>query len=169
MPTTSRARGFTLAESLIASVVLATAVLGLTSALVATDQQVVGNDVQFDSVALAGVLMEEIAARPFVAPSSNDHHGWTAGNTNKQSYDNVSDFNGYTDVVLAGAPNSPISLADMSKGFRRRVSFEYRNSPGGSAASDGSLGLITITVAPVGRSGDVYTLCRLVSRTTVVR
>src|SRR4051794_35772886 len=75
-----RTSGFTLAECLIASVVLAIAVLGLCGALAAATRQTEALEVETRCMALAKQLMEEIASRPFDPPASNDQPGWGAGN-----------------------------------------------------------------------------------------
>jgi prepilin-type N-terminal cleavage/methylation domain-containing protein len=164
-------RGFTLAESLIASVVLATAVVGVASALAVSSSQATATDVDTRSVALARQLMEEILSRPFAAPSVGDQPGWSAGNHVKASYDNIADFNGYTDTVspAAAAVSSPKrELAASRVSYARQVSFEYRNSPSGAAVVSGEMGLLTVTIAPAG-TGSPYVLHRLVTRCTMLR
>src|SRR5690348_4490218 len=79
------ARAFTLAEALIASVVLATAVVGLAGVLSVSSSQARAMDVDATSLALARQLMEEVLARPFDPPAVNDRAGWKSGNHDKSS------------------------------------------------------------------------------------
>jgi len=74
-----RSNGVTLMESLIASVVLSIAVVGIAGTLVATSQQ--AQDVDDSTIvnSLARELMEEVVAKPFKAPVTGDVAGWTGG------------------------------------------------------------------------------------------
>jgi hypothetical protein len=151
--------------------VLATAVAGVAGALAISSSQSTALDVDSRAVALARQLLEEVLARPFDLPASNDQPGWTAGNHNKSSYDNIADFDGYADTVspamlLASAPER--DLAATRRSYSRAVSFEYRNTPAGAAQANGPMGLITIQVTPVG-VGKPFTLHRLATRYTITR
>jgi hypothetical protein len=97
--TTSRARdGFTLAESLIASVVLAASVIGVSGALTASYQNSSGYGNTTTALGLAQELMEEISAKPTVlASGSTNHAGWPT-EADRSKYDTVDDYNGYSDV-----------------------------------------------------------------------
>ena len=92
-------RGFTLVESLIASVVLAAVVVGIAGTLAAAYQNAKDETSSAEATQLARQLMEEISARPFEVPVSaaNNAVGWSGGSTNRAIYDDVSDYNGYTD------------------------------------------------------------------------
>ena len=119
-PSTDRGRwrprrraAFTLVESLIASVVLAVAVVGISGTLAATYQQSRSQVAAAEATQLGRQLMEEISAKPFAVPpgSANNAAGWSAGNANRATYDDVSDYHGYNDVstnlrTLGGATQS---------------------------------------------------------------
>src|SRR5688572_24281467 len=98
--TTRGGRGFTLVESLIATVILAIAVIGIAGTLAATYQQSKEQTSSAESTQLARQLMEEISAKPFVLPVTEavNTPGYAAGNTNRAQYDEISDYHGFTDV-----------------------------------------------------------------------
>src|SRR3712207_959141 len=91
---TARHRGFTLAECLIASVVLSVTVLGVCGALTTASAQVDAMEVEAHCLSLARQLTEEIAARSFAPPASNDNAGWSQGSAIRSLYDNIADYNG---------------------------------------------------------------------------
>jgi prepilin-type N-terminal cleavage/methylation domain-containing protein len=160
-----RTRGFTLAECLIASVVLAVTVLGITGALTAATHQAEAMEVDAYSLSLARQAMEEIASRGFDPPASNDQPGWGAGSTVSANYDDIKDFNGLDEQAAAAA--SPVRLIDTIS-FRRQVSVEFRATPSGVANPTGDFALITVTVTPASH-GAPLTLHRMAARYTTVR
>jgi|GEM_PF-4778003 len=116
-------------ESLIASVVLSIAVVGIAGTLVATSQQ--AQDVDDSTIvnSLARELMEEVVAKPFKAPVTGDVAGWTGGNTNRKTYDNLNDFHAYADISpfqsLGGRSIDP----GTGQTYTREVQIEDRLSP----------------------------------------
>lgn len=98
-PNIDRRRGFTLIESLIASVILAVAVVGIAGMLAAAYQNSKDQVSSAEATQLARQLMEEISARPFEVPpgSASDAIGWSGGNRNRSTYDDILDYHGYTD------------------------------------------------------------------------
>jgi Tfp pilus assembly protein PilV len=181
MPTTSpirrsRHQAFTLAEALIASVVLSVAVLGISGVLVGATANARRMSDYSGAQLLARSLMEEIVAKPFTQPQNSSNSGCRDGNQDRSTYDNIADYDGYQDstdpttattraTTLGG---TTIDLGDTGT-FTRKVSFEYRNSPGGPAVAGGTgnFGLITVTVSS--SSGDTVTLYRLVSNVSLSR
>src|ERR1051325_2152258 len=96
LTTDARAKAFTLAESLIASVVLPIAVIAVSSALAVSSSQTNAMDVDARALSLARELLEQIAMCTFDPPAVGDMPGWVDGKIDKDAYDNISDFNGYT-------------------------------------------------------------------------
>src|SRR5215218_6591102 len=93
-----RRRGFTLAESLIASVVLVAAVIGISGVLGASYQQSSGYGNTTTAIGLAQELMEEISSKPAALASGvTDKSGWPT-ETDRTKYDTVDDYNNYSDV-----------------------------------------------------------------------
>src|SRR5436853_6859706 len=104
------ARAFTLTEALIASVVLSVAVVGVSGVLASASGNARRMNDDAAAQLLARSLMEEIVARPFAPPLVNDQAGWSLGNKNRATYDNVADYNGYTDSTKSGATNPAKTL-----------------------------------------------------------
>jgi len=94
-------RGFTLIESLIATVVLAAAVVGIAGTLASTYQQQKDQVSASEATQLARQLMEEISAKPFVAPAGSNIAGWSAGNKNRATYDEIADYDRFADDSTA--------------------------------------------------------------------
>ena len=157
--------GFTLAECLIASVVLAITVLGICSALTAASHQTEAMEVDACCLSLARQMMEEIASRGFDPPASQDQSGWAAGNTTTSVYDDIADFDG-VDQQVAAAPN-PERLTDTIS-FQRQVAVQFRATASGAANPTGDFAMISVTVTPSSH-GDPVTLHRLAARYKTIR
>jgi Tfp pilus assembly protein PilV len=153
---------------LIASFVLAVAVVALATALGTTSSQARAFDVDAASLSLARQLMEEVLARPFDPPAYGDHAGWKTGNHNKSQYDDIGDFDGFTDAA-GFASNNGSGAAGGDLSFHRSVAFAHRATPGGADVADGDFGMITVTVTSDTRGTMPVTLDRLVCRAPLVR
>jgi hypothetical protein len=180
---------FTLAESLVASVVLALAVLGVSGAIIASDKQSGAQQDDAVAVTLARQLMEEVAVRPIVlADGTGGNSGWPAV-TDRSTYDTTADFNGYRDVITvnyererratgsedftavgATPPTSVIApaaaLPTLTYGkFLRTVTITTPTFSNLDAAGD----LVVATVQVTSSAGRQVTLSRLITKTTLVR
>jgi prepilin-type N-terminal cleavage/methylation domain-containing protein len=180
-----RRGGFTLAESLIASVVLAIAVVAVSGSILASQSQ---NTTQFEdtmALNLARELMEEIAAVPL---STADASSWPSV-TDRTQYDRVNDFNGYSDIVKiplrlsSSNVSGSVSLSSArpsvtvvtsgsptlsAEQYRRTVSISYPTTPvSGATVAAGDFAIVTVTVQSA--NGNAVTLPRLFTRTTVKR
>jgi hypothetical protein len=156
-----RRRAFTLAESLIASVVLAIAVVGVAGTIAASHQQTSALEEDSIAVAAARQLMEEIAAEPLLATDATP--GWGAGQTDRALYDTIIDYDGLAETspieTLEG-----VKMTIGSRTFVRKVKITHPTSVFGTTASAGEFALIEVTVkGPTGRD---VTLKRLVAKTT---
>jgi prepilin-type N-terminal cleavage/methylation domain-containing protein len=111
--------GFTLIESLIASVVLAIAVVGIAGALGASFKQTSALDNDAAAVAVARALLEEAASKPFAASTAASKA--SAGNLDRSTYTNVADYHGYHDTspftTFAGG------TVDLGTGYTRSVTY----------------------------------------------
>jgi Tfp pilus assembly protein PilV len=183
---TSRKRlhGFTLAESLTASVILSISVLGVCTAIVAAQRQVDLQEEDTTAIVLARQIIEEAAALPLTA--SDATAGWPSV-TNSANYDTIRDFDGYTDTVTVpirrtqtlsdagtfstAAPSVTAvtgSIPTLTKQqYLRQVSVTLPNTIFGTAISSGDFAVITVTVTSEGGNGTM--LSRVVARNTVQR
>jgi prepilin-type N-terminal cleavage/methylation domain-containing protein len=170
--------GFTLAESLVASVVLALAVVGVSGALVASQRQ---TDMQEDSavaVSLARELIERVAAKPLeLSDGTTGLAGWP-GVTNASLYDTAGDFDGYHDVVtspvwrnrnvsVSFTTAAPPAAQSGQPQYARTVSVTYPTSLFGTAINAGDVAIVKISVQ--GPSGGAVTLSRVVSKAAITR
>lgn len=168
-----RAGAFTLAEALLASVVLAIAVVGISQLTSASYQQSEALRQDTRAVSLARELMEEIAAKPFADPNAiageEFHLGPDTGETagNRATYDNVDDYDGFADNtnqgVMKTASGQAINFV-TTEYFSRSVKVEYRTAPAGPAGN-GDFALVTVTVTTA--KGRTVQLSRLFTKTTI--
>lgn len=158
-------RGLTLVESLMAAVVLsivATSALlpftaGASHALAAIRLQ--------KATAYGQAMMEEVLARPFYGPdgTTNPPGTDTAFEDRRQRYDDLDDFNGFTEQVtgMNDYINQPITDPDAT-GLWRDVTITYVSFPGQQAADTNSYILVRVRVWD--GNALLVTLHRLVAR-----
>jgi len=145
---------------MIASVVLAIAVIGVATTIAASHQQT--GAVESDAVAVAAArqLMEEIAAKPLVATDATP--GWSGGVQDRFNYDTINDYGGFTE-------SSPVFTLEGQKlqvgadDYVRTVRITYPTTVFGTTAEAGEFALVEVTVR--GSQGKGCTLQRLVART----
>jgi Tfp pilus assembly major pilin PilA len=160
--------GYTLAEAMIASVVLAICAVGIASVLGASYQQSAVRGNMGTAMSLAQQLMEEISGKPLDAPASPDKPGWSSGVTDRRLYDTVDDFNGYTDVgsAIQTSDGTPVDLGDGGS-YTRIVSVQSNAKPSGLPGNAADFVLVTVTVKmPRGQQTSVS---QLITRTHFVR
>lgn len=182
--TSAARRGFTLAESLVASIILAIAVLGVCNAIVAAQKQLDMQEEDTTAIALGRQLMEQASALPLVLVDATP--GWPTV-TSSGSYDTISDFAGYTDAVTipirrsgnlsdAGSFSTAAPSATPVTGARptlsrqqyiREVSVTYPTSMFGAVISPGDMAVVTVTVT--GGGGNSTKLSRIFARNTLQR
>lgn len=181
---------FTLAESLVASVVLAVAVVTVSGAIVCSQQQTMMQEEDSAAVMLARQLMEEIESTPLVlADGTTGQSGWP-GVTDRSLYDTGGDFNGYTDIasvsVQRGSSSESVAVAGTAtptvsvvtpgttppalspQQYRRSVSVSYPSSAFGVAVNSGDFAVVSVSVQGGSASANVK-LSRLMTRTTMTR
>jgi prepilin-type N-terminal cleavage/methylation domain-containing protein len=161
--------GYTLAESLIASVVLAIAIVAISGTLAASYQQ---NNVRGNTTTalnLAQQLMEEIAAKPIDLPTGQTNKpGWQQGQTDRRQYDTLDDYNGYTDFsgTIQAADGSTVNLSNGGT-YQRTVSVQSGAVPAGLTGPPADFVMVTVTVKmPHSQSTSVS---QLFTRTTRLR
>lgn len=157
-----RRRAFTLAESLIASVILAAAVLAIGETLNASAQHAAASQQQATAISLARQLLEEIAAKPFDDPDSDE-----SGTIPRSAFDDVHDYAGYTDFSDALAPlgGSAVNVGGGTR-FTRTVTIQAQKPSLATPAPTNDFALVTVAVTTPGGKG--VKLSKLMTRTTVV-
>lgn len=161
----SHRRGITLLESLMAATVLsivATSALlpftaGASHALAAIRLQ--------KATAYGQAMMEEVLARPFYGPdgTTNPPGPDTAFEDRRHRYDDLDDFNGFTEQVtgMNDYINQPITDPDAT-GLWRDVTITYVSFPGQQTADTNSYILVRVRVWD--GNALLVTLHRLVAR-----
>jgi len=167
---TSRA-GYTLAEAMIASVVLAAAVIGIGSLLAASYQQSAARGDTTSGLTMAQQLMEEIASKPLDPPVLPDKPGWSLGQTDRSQYDTIDDYNGYTDLSssMAMRDGNSIQMGQSNQGgsYTRTVTVTQNALPSGLTGTASDFVLVTVKVTmPL---GDSASISQLFTRATVMR
>jgi prepilin-type N-terminal cleavage/methylation domain-containing protein len=164
-PTHARRSGFTLIESLIASVVLAIAVVGIAGAIGASFNQSTELDQDAAAISVARALLEEAASKPFASSTASSRAA--AGNLDRTTYTNVADYHLYHDqnpfTTLGG------QTVDLGAAYSRSVSYTVPASvtAGATTTSRSDFGKVTVTVtSPTGRT---VSLSRFVTSVTYVR
>jgi Tfp pilus assembly protein PilV len=156
------ARGFTLAEGMIASVVLALAAAAMAGGMVASQQQSSSSRQDLKAVALGRELMEEVVARPFAQPLSDAvTMGHSSGDV-RTNYTYISDYDGYTDTTADLKDQEGNSIPLSGQAYTRRVSVQYISPAYTGAPAGTDCALVTVTVTePIGRT---ISLARLATR-----
>lgn len=135
----NRPRGFTLTESLIASVVLATSVIGVAGALSVSYQNSEGLDHSAVATALARQLLEEVTAKPYTdEDGSND-------------YRSIADYydRPFTDATPGLTSRNGVELdVGGDEVFTRQVAVQYRLTPDGTDVQWSELALVSVIVTP---------------------
>ncbi|MCS7034281.1 MAG: prepilin-type N-terminal cleavage/methylation domain-containing protein, partial [Phycisphaerae bacterium] len=90
--------GFTLAESMIAVVIVGMVAAALAGVLAAAYQQQAFAREQSAMLQAARALLEEIAALPFTEPDGSNGGGFLDGNMDRATYNDLFDFDGYSDL-----------------------------------------------------------------------
>ncbi len=126
-----RRGGFTLAEALLASTILAITAAAAALPFAAGTQAANAALELEQAVELGQALMEEILARPFLAPEDPVVAlGPDAGESHRKDYNAIDDFHGLTEQGDVLRNYKEGVLADMSLfGFWRDVTIEYVSFP----------------------------------------
>jgi prepilin-type N-terminal cleavage/methylation domain-containing protein len=157
-------RGFTLAEALLATTILAIIAASATLPFSAGVQNANEAGKLEQAVELGESMMEEVLARSFFGPSqSSPTPGPDSGETSRTNYDSVDDFAGYSesDKVLRDFKNTAVNNPSTD-GYWREVSIAYVSFPNQQAGDTNSL--IHVKVKVYHGTALLLTLDRLVSR-----
>jgi Tfp pilus assembly protein PilV len=164
---------------MMAAVILAIAVVAIGSSLTGTVRQAAYVEQDSTALLLARELIEEVAAKPFVDPTTgvvtnnaNAAAARTAHGSLRSAYDDVGEYHGYTDTIDADHPATTLQgkSAAVTNGrtYTRSVGVEFRATPAGSAATTGDFALITVTVTEP-TAGRTVTVSRMASNMVLMQ
>jgi len=143
-----RRPAFSLAEALIASTILAIVTASASLPFAAGVQQANEAARLEQAVAQGQALMEEVMGRPFFEPSSRTPApGPDSGETTRELFDNIDDFNGYTESVtgLRNYLNQPITDSALA-GLWRSVTVQYVSFAGQAALDANAYAIVAVNV-----------------------
>jgi type II secretory pathway pseudopilin PulG len=154
---TNSAQAFTLLESLLASSLLATAVVGIVVPFVAGEQNQRDDSRRTIATNLAQELMEEILTKTF-----NDQGvGPESGETSRSQYNCINDYNNYTESAGHILDNCGNTVTDPATvGLSRNVSVSYVTVPGQTPVTPPIFACVIVEVKYDGNS--LLKLTRLV-------
>jgi hypothetical protein len=150
---------------MIASLVLGIAVSGLAVSLAASHQNSAEANDRGNIVQFGRALVEELAAKAFTSPNIPDKLGWSQGQTNRLQYDDVFDYNGYTDRVLI-SDSSIVVGSSTEPGYVRSVAVTPMLTTAQQAGSKRSARFARIRVTITPPSGDATTFEYWASKTS---
>ncbi len=156
-----RRRGFTLAEVLLASAILAFSVAALTQAIVVGQAHAYDSIHSVRAVSLLEATMAEVMSKAYFDP---DDAGLVApgpdtGETSRSLYDNHDDYHGFSEATGALTDHAGNAYPSEYARFTRTVSTSYR----ASAVTVYTLAYpgIEVTVTVTDDHGQSWTLTRL--------
>ena len=167
--TRSRSRpAFSVIEALMASVVLAIAVVGVAGPLAASGEQAQMVRERGAALTLARQLLEEIASKPLCDGGTTCRLGpeTSTGETSRDKFDSADDYHGYTDKTdhLSTLAGQTVFFA-AGKAYTRAVTVEYRATLAGNATTSGDFGLVTVNVTTP--QNQTITISRLFTKHSV--
>lgn len=145
-----RARGFTLAEVLLASVILALLVAAVSHGLVVGQTHTLDAMSDMRAVAIAEATLEQVLAEPYTDPDGDTSAGPDGGESTLATFDAMDDYHGFSEA--AGALTDPAGNAYPSayQTFSRSITAAYGsvNVPALGGSHNGLT--VTITVSDAG-------------------
>lgn len=108
-------RGLTLVECLLASVILAFAVVAVSQAVLAGQMQTADALHRARALELTEALMEEVTRLPYTDPNGGTEVG-------RANYDNLQDFNGFSETTGTLKDAAGVAYDSAFQGFSRTVS-----------------------------------------------
>ena len=160
MRRTGTKTGFVLAEALIASVVLAVALVAISATFGSGHQQGYHAAHCERGRALAEELAEYILSRPYYDPQGETGRGPDDGEVGFGDFDNIDDFHGYSQPaeLLSDIAGNPYPAAYHT--FSRRVEVKYTSRTVGNLG--GTLPGVMVTVTVEDKNGQTFELKRFV-------
>lgn len=150
---TQHARGFTLAEVLIASAILSFATIAIVQAVTAGQANTLDALKRARADALAEVLLEEILSKPYIDPDGDSASGPDAGESVRADFDAVDDYHGYLEEAGGLADHAGLAYPAAYQGFDRSVSVVAVTNNVVDLGGDHAGVQVTVTVSePGGRT-----------------
>jgi Tfp pilus assembly protein PilV len=165
-PARTRRPGFSVVEGLVASAVLAIAVIGIAGPLAASSEHASVARERNGAVALARQLMEQIAAHPLCNGAPTTLGPTLPYEDTPARYDTVGDFNGYQDNPVLSQDGSTAAAAAGAT-YTRTVAVEYRTATFDPSPNVTDFAVVTVTVASPRK--DVLRVTRLFCKQKAVR
>jgi type II secretory pathway pseudopilin PulG len=142
-PARRRRPGFSVVEALVASAVLAIAVVGVAGPLAASSQHASVARERGGAVALARQLMEQVASHPLTNGAPTPLGPTLPYEDSPAKYDTIGDFHGYQDFPAA----SEITPGTAPKAtYTRSVTVAYTTSTFDPSVNVTDFALVTVTV-----------------------
>ena len=153
--------GFTLAESLVAAVVLLVAALATSIAITSGHMQMRDSIHTQRAVSLAEELAESILAMPYHDPDGSSNPGPESDEMGVSDFDNADDFHGYSEPTGQLTDTAGIPYADEYQVFSREVTAQYSTQTvtGLGAPITG----LTVTVIVRDKKGHEWILTRFIA------
>jgi hypothetical protein len=161
-----RRPGFSVVEGLVASAVLAIAVIGIAGPLAASSEHASVARERAGAVTLARQLMEQIAALPVCNGAPTPLGPTLPYEDSPARYDTVGDFNGYQDNPVL-SPSGPSASAAAGATYTRTVAVEYRTATFDPSPNVTDFALVTVTVTSPRK--EVLRVSRLFCKQKAVR
>jgi len=157
-----RKSALTLAESLLAAVLLALAVVGVSQAVVAGQMQAYAALHRRRGVELAEALLDEVLRLPYSDPDGASSPGPESGETSRASFDNLDDYHGFSQAAGSITEFSGAAHPSGYQAFSRSVTVtaSFVTITGYVTALPGQT--VTVTVQDAGET--VCTLTRFVGQ-----
>jgi len=158
----SERTGLSLAESLLAAVLLALAVMAISMSLAAGHMQSHHAAQTGRAMRLAEELMEIILALPYYDPQGVSLEGPEAGESGRKGFDNIDDFHGYVEPAGAVTDMAGNPYPAEYRMFRREVTTRYEKR----AVSDLCCTVpgLVVTVTVRDQKGRTWQLSRFIAQ-----
>jgi len=154
------ARGFTLAEVLLASAILSFATLAIVQAVSAGQSQTLDALKRARANALAEALLEEVLSKPYADPDEAGAIGPEGDEASRSDFDNVDDYHGYSEAAGELTDVNGSDYPEVYQRFARDVTTSYDTV--NVAALGGSRDGLSITVTITDTTGRTWALSRFV-------
>jgi Tfp pilus assembly protein PilV len=152
---------FTLVEALMAATILAMAIFGILVPFTVGAQNQQADARGTLAVNLAQELMEEILSKPFYDPQGASNPGPETGETTRNLFDNIDDYNGYSEPDGGIVDHDGNIVSDsIAKGLTRQADCAYVYVAGQDQATSATFIRVTVTVSYKGTA--LVSLKRLV-------